>query len=39
MIVLIVLGVAFLPFNKFSIADMTKQMGDEDQGTRTKDEG
>jgi len=27
MIVLIVLGVGFLPFNKFSISDMTKQMG------------
>jgi glycosyltransferase 2 family protein len=27
MIVVIVLGVFFLPFNKFSISDMTKQMG------------
>jgi glycosyltransferase 2 family protein len=27
MIVLIVLGVIFLPFNKFSISDITKQMG------------
>lgn len=26
MVVLIVLGVGFLPFNKFSISDMTKQM-------------
>ena len=39
MLVLIVLGVAFLPFNKFSIADMTKQMGDENQGSRTKEKG
>lgn len=38
MIVLIVLGVGFLPFNKFSISDMTKQMG-EDQGPRLKDQG
>ena len=38
MIVLIVLGVAFLPFNKFSISDMTKQMG-TNQGIRPKTEG
>jgi len=39
MVVLIVLGVAFLPFNKFSISEMTKQMGYEDQGSRTKEKG
>ncbi len=33
MIVVIILGVIFLPFNKFSISDMTKQMAeDKDQG-------
>ena len=35
MIVLIVLGIIFLPFNKLSISDMTKQMG-QDQGIRPK---
>lgn len=34
--VVVVLGVLFLPFNKFSISDMTKQMG-KDQGPRFKD--
>jgi len=32
MMMIVVLGVAFLPFNKFSISDMTKQMG-QNQGT------
>jgi len=38
MLIVIILGVIFLPFNKFSISDMTKQMG-QDQGTRLKDQG
>jgi hypothetical protein len=33
MMMIVVLGVAFLPFNKFSISDMTKQMG-QNQGPR-----
>lgn len=36
--VVVVLGVIFMPFNKFSISDMTKQMG-QDQGPRLKDQG
>ncbi len=36
--VVIVLGVIFLPFNKFSISDMRKQMG-EDQSSRIKEQG
>lgn len=38
MIIVIILGVIFLPFNKLSISDMIKQMG-EDQGSRLKDQG
>jgi hypothetical protein len=38
MIIVIILGVLFLPFNKLSISDMTKQMA-EDQGSRLNDQG
>jgi hypothetical protein len=38
MIVVVVLGVSFLPFNKFSLSDLTGQMG-EDQGARIKEQG
>jgi len=38
MVIVAVLGVIFLPFNKFSISDMKKQMGN-DQGIRPKAEG
>ncbi len=38
MIIVVVLGVIFLPFNKFSLSDMKKQMGN-DQGVRPKAEG
>ncbi len=38
MIIVIILGVIFLPFNKLSISDMTKQMA-EDQGSRLNDQG
>lgn len=34
MVLVIALGVIFLPFNKFSISDMTKQMGNEDKGCK-----
>jgi hypothetical protein len=37
MIIVIILGAIFLPFNKLSISDMTKQMA-EDQGSRLKDQ-
>jgi hypothetical protein len=36
--IIVILGVIFLPFNKFSISDMTKQMG-QNQGPRLKDQG
>ncbi|PKN67804.1 MAG: hypothetical protein CVU52_10340 [Deltaproteobacteria bacterium HGW-Deltaproteobacteria-10] len=38
MIIVVVLGVIFLPFNKFSVSDIKKQMGN-DQGIRPKAEG
>ncbi len=38
MALVIILGIVFLPFNKFSISDMTKQMG-KNQGPRLKDQG
>jgi uncharacterized protein (TIRG00374 family) len=38
MIIVIILGAIFLPFNKLSISDMTKQMA-EDKGSRLKDQG
>lgn len=38
MIIVIILGAIFLPFNKLSISDMTKQMA-EDKGSRLNDQG
>lgn len=38
MAIVIVLGVIFLPFNKFSISEMTRQMG-QDKGTGLKEQG
>ena len=38
MIIVVVLGAIFLPFNKFSVSDMKKQMGKK-QGSRLKVEG